>query len=92
MVMDFKQMYRIKLIDERIHINSFGITKISFEGKELPMSISQDEAPTWLDRKLATLLVLPYDPPTQYVEGLGRRIARNIFWVEHNGDDTGKES
>lgn len=84
--------YRIKMLGDTLEINGFGLDKITFEGRPVPVSMALDQAPLWLERKLATLQTLPYEPPTVHVNGLGRRIARNIFWVDYDGDDTRKES
>lgn len=84
--------YRVKILDDTLEINGFGLDKITFEGKPVPLFLAFDQAPLWLERKMATLLTLPYEPPTVYVNGLGRRIARNIFWVEYDGSNTGEES
>ena len=63
---------------------------------ELPLIILPSDTPSWFQRKLATLLSFPCEPPTTYVPKLGRRITENVFWIECNGedygDDTGKES
>ena len=85
-----KHSYRIKILDDTLEINGFGLNEVTFEG--VPLFLAFDKAPLWLERKLATLLTLPYEPPTVYVNGLGRRIARNIFWVEYDGSNTGEES
>ena len=49
-----------------------------------------------MERKLAILQTFSYEPPTEDVRGVGKRIAKNIFWVDYDGDkdgdDTGKES
>ena len=48
------------------------------------------EIPEWIQRRLAVLMMVA---PTEFVEGIGRRISENIFWIyfEEN-HDTGRES
>lgn len=36
--------------------------------------------PNVLDR-LAVLNMRSYDPPTEYIDGVGRRISKDVFWV-----------
>lgn len=38
--------------------------------------------PEWVKGRLATLSMLSYIPPTENVEGVGRRISKNIYWVQ----------
>lgn len=42
---------------------------------------SPDELPTWLKEKVAVLMILPLDTPTQTIKGVGRRISEEVFWV-----------
>jgi hypothetical protein len=37
--------------------------------------------PEQVINKLAVLNTRSYDPPTEYVTGVGRRISRTVFWV-----------
>ncbi len=40
-----------------------------------------NELPLWMQEGVAVLSMLPIDKPNQQVEGVGRRIAENIYWV-----------
>jgi hypothetical protein len=53
---------------------------------------SVDELPAWMQRKLATLMIFDHNEVNNEIEGLGRRISENTFWIyptggESNGDD-----
>lgn len=37
------------------------------------------ELPVWVQEKIAVLMML--DPPDGPIDGVGRRIDRNVFWV-----------
>jgi len=38
--------------------------------------------PKWMQSRLATLSMLNYEPPTETIEGVGRRIAKYTYWVQ----------
>ena len=40
-----------------------------------------DDLPEWIQNKLAVLMTLDHTPPTAPVEGVGKRISKNVFWV-----------
>ena len=40
-----------------------------------------EDLPEQVVNKLAVLNTRSYDPPTEYVTGVGRRISRTVFWV-----------
>ncbi len=53
--------------------------------------------PSWMRRKLAVLKMRSYDPPTEDIPDIGRRISKYTFWVypseeDTDGDDTGEKS
>jgi hypothetical protein len=37
--------------------------------------------PQWMQEKVALLMMTSTDPPTVPVEGIGKRISENTFWV-----------
>ena len=43
--------------------------------------------PEWMQKRLAVLLVMEYDPPTKIIKGIGRRIDKNVFWVFKPDDE-----
>jgi hypothetical protein len=42
---------------------------------------SVDELPEWMQRKLAILNMLRVAPPMRTVDGIGKRIDKDTFWV-----------
>lgn len=89
--------YRVKLLNNLIEVNEFGLgAGAGIDGHSLPAFFSYEDLPLWMERKLAILQTFSYEPPTEDVRGVGKRIAKNIFWVDYDGDkdgdDTGKES
>lgn len=43
---------------------------------------SVEQLPDWVQERLATLSMLSYEPPTELVKGVGRRINERTYWVE----------
>lgn len=88
---------RVKVFDnDTIRIEKIGMGP-DIAGLLLPTYIKTSELPKWLQRRLAVLAVMPFTPPTSVVEGIGRRIEGDVFWIsytgdETDGDDTGEES
>ena len=42
---------------------------------------SVDELPEWIQRKLSVLNMLKVKPPMRTIDGIGRRIDEDTFWV-----------
>jgi len=42
---------------------------------------SVDALPLWMQEKIALLMMTSLDKPTSTVEGVGRRIDANIYWI-----------
>ncbi len=42
---------------------------------------STNDLPVWMQERLAVLACMSPKPPTDNVEGIGRRIEKNIFWL-----------
>ena len=40
-----------------------------------------DSLPKWIQERVALLSMLSYKPPTVTVEGVGRRISKDTYWV-----------
>ncbi len=54
-----------------------------------------NKLPSWMRRKLAVLKMRSYEPPTEDIPEIGRRINKYTFWVypsEGDGDDAGEKS
>ena len=43
--------------------------------------------PEWMKQKLAVLLMRSYEPPTENIKNIGRRISETVFWVYAQADD-----
>lgn len=39
------------------------------------------DLPMWMQERLAVLRMCPCDYPTEFIEGVGRRILEDVFWV-----------
>jgi hypothetical protein len=44
-----------------------------------------DSLPEWVLDKLSVLSITDPTPPTKNIEGVGRRINKNTFWIDVNG-------
>ena len=40
-----------------------------------------DSLPEWLQRKLSVLMGFKHEIPTEPVQGVGRRVSQNVYWV-----------
>ena len=45
------------------------------------MYASVAELPKWAQERVAVLMLCDPTPPTQDVDGVGRRIDRDVYWV-----------
>jgi len=57
----------------------FGTEEI--DGAVESMYTSIDALPLWIQERLALLSMVSYTPPTEHIEGVGRRITKDTFWV-----------
>ena len=53
----------------------------SFDSKLEGGYPSVDDLPLWMQEKVALLMLTALDKPTKVVEGVGRRIDANVYWV-----------
>lgn len=91
------EMLRVETQGENLLVDRLGLEMKSVNGfPPLPTILTPSATPLWFQRRLAVVMILPDEPPTGYVVGVGKRISENVFWVQYNGDedgdDTGKES
>lgn len=72
-------MLRVTVVNEegRVRVQRIGGNKKT--GRTRTVHIS--ELPKSVQHKLAVLAMRSYDPPTELVEDIGRRIDRDTFWV-----------
>ena len=72
-------MYRVCITPERVEVMSFELADM-----DVPLDAYYnrvDDLPNWVNERLALLMMTSPTPPTEPVEGIGRRISQNIFWV-----------
>lgn len=88
---DFDCLIRAELERGGVKLEAFGLDD-KLCSLPLPCELAEADLPKWLQRRLAILLVMPYEPPTKFVPEVGQRITENVFWIcsgdEDDGDDT----
>jgi hypothetical protein len=93
--MQLDNILRVELKDGKVLLDAYGLDD-KLCALTLPCEIEEHEVPKWLERKLYVLMVMPHEPPTTVIRGVGMRVSEDVFWVYHNGesygDDTGEES
>ena len=78
--MDDNNAYRISLEGNgRIEVLCFGIESIDTELEGYYDSLQ--DLPKWVQERIALLSMLKSEPPTEDVEGVGRRISESTYWV-----------
>jgi hypothetical protein len=84
---------RVEQKGKHVFVERFELEMECIEGfSELPLTILPSDAPVWFQRKLAILMTFPYEPPTNHVSKLGKRIDKNVFWVEYEGVQDGNDT
>jgi hypothetical protein len=65
------------------HTNAVEVSCIGLEVDSTPYRWydSVDALPLWMQEKVALLMMTSLDKPTSEVEGVGRRIDANVYWV-----------
>ena len=72
-----EKIHRVHFIEGKIYVLSLGLDADSHEQEY----VSTDIMPDWMQDRLSVLLMMDPTPPTKYVDGVGRRISEDIFWV-----------
>jgi hypothetical protein len=76
-----KPIYRIMIKeDNSIETDCYDMIDL-FKPELNKLYSSIDELPEWVKDKIAVLSVLNPDLRNEEVEGVGRRITKNVFWV-----------
>ena len=72
-------VYRVSIHPDGVDVIGFGLFGVDsfFEGHYS----RPDDLPEWVKERLAVLMITSATPPTQEVEGVGRRISSHVFWV-----------
>lgn len=77
MVDSIETIHRVEVFEDGLTVLCFGTSMQDYDG----MYQSIDQLPKWMQDKLHVLAMMDYKPPTKTVEGIGRRISRDVFWV-----------
>jgi hypothetical protein len=74
-------IYRIVLNYETklVHVVSFGMEKVAVSEEQAYNSVN--DLPKWMQEKLALLMMTSAKPPTEEVDGVGRRIDDTVYWL-----------
>ena len=72
-------MYRVRIDLDRVVVMNFDLTDLDVHLDKYYNHV--DDLPNWVKERLAVLMMTSPTPPTEPVEGVGRRISENIFWV-----------
>jgi hypothetical protein len=80
MIRDEPKTYRISFNRKGgIEVVCFDLENIDSELEGYYDEVSA--LPTWVQERIAVLAVCSPNPPTPTVEGIGRRISENVYWV-----------
>ena len=66
-------------VKQKVKVDLIGLETLDYDLKHYYASV--DELPNWVQEKLALLMLTSAKPPTKDVDGVGRKISENIFWV-----------
>jgi len=70
------EMYPAKYPEIKVYWLGFG-----WEGRD-QIYFSVDHLPNWIRERLAVLAMESFEPPTEDIAGVGRRISEWVYWVE----------
>jgi hypothetical protein len=91
-----KPIYRLEIHDRTGEVATTCYDLLENFAPELKQSYNNiNELPKWAQEKIAVLMVLDPSKINEEVEGVGRRITRNVYWLykeTENGDDPRGES
>lgn len=71
-------LYRVLIREEDIVVTGLGIAVFD---NDLSGIYTRDTLPDTLEKNLAVLMTCDAMPPTTFVQGVGRRINEQTFWV-----------
>ena len=81
---DKAYVYRVEFIGRQATVSKFEVASTT---PELDGDHYIDDLPDWMQRRIAVLSGMSYEPPTEYVAGIGRRIEKYVYWVFYGEDD-----
>lgn len=73
------KLYRVVTQGGRVEVMCFGVDLLDPQAEGEYDSV--DDLPKWVQDRLAVLMIMSAKPPTVEVEGIGRRIDENTFWL-----------
>ena len=71
-------IYRVSVCPDGVDVVCFGMGVDTIHDGHY---INVDVLPKWVQERLAVLMMMTSAPPTDEVEGVGRRISRDVYWV-----------
>jgi hypothetical protein len=71
-------IYRVSVCPDGVDVVCFGMGVDTVHDGHY---INADVLPKWVQERLAVLMMMTPTPPTEEVEGVGRRISRDVYWV-----------
>ena len=75
---DDNNIYRVSVCPDGVDVVCFGMGVDTIHDGHY---INADVLPKWVQERLAVLMMMSYTPPTEEVEGVGRRISHDVYWV-----------
>ena len=75
------KIYRVYICPNTSTITMTCIGMDSVDNETESVYHSVDALPLWTQEKIALLMMTALDKPTKSVEGVGRRIDANTYWV-----------
>jgi len=78
------KIYRVMIHPTKkdVDILCFGLEAV--DATALGHYMNMTDTPTWIQERIAVLMMTNETPPTEPVEGVGHRIDANTFWVYHD--------
>lgn len=75
------KIYRVYVCPHttKVHVTCIGMDNVDSEVNGT--YDTPDDLPDWIQNRVAVLMLTPLDKPTKTIEGIGRRIDKNVFWV-----------
>lgn len=74
-------VYRVVINDETklVHVISFGMERVDVSPERVYNSVN--DLPEWMQEGIALLMMTSAEPPTNEVDGVGRRIDETTYWL-----------
>jgi hypothetical protein len=73
------KLYRVVIREGRVEVMCFGVDLLDPQAEGEYDSV--DDLPKWVQDRLAVLMITSAKPPTVEVDGVGRRIDENVYWI-----------